>query len=349
MVDMMKLYFFIALALTVFTHQAHALPPDGMVYKLKSAVVKVRVILPNGHYGVGSGVAIAKDQIVTNCHVVANASAINVIKFGESHRASSIKADWQHDLCIVGFDGLNVGIAEIGSSKNLQYEQPVFTISFPNNAPKPLTTYGFVKALYPMDDSVVIRSDNDFRMGASGGAMFDEQGKLVGIITLKSPGRNAFYYNMPVEWISALLAQPAIEIPAKGGLPFWDAPEDKRPFFMRVIQPYQTEDWANLHTIASNWCEKEPHAIEAYYYRGLAAYHLKNFSHAHDDFDKVIAENARHVGAQLHLGLLAAHMGKKDEALKKVAVLTPLDESAVLQINMALGIESKPAEAPSQQ
>ncbi len=345
----MKFNALIAFTFATLTLQAHALPPDGMVYKLKSAVVKVRVILPNGHYGVGSGVAVAKDQIVTNCHVIANAAAINVIKFGESHRASSIKADWQHDLCIVGFDGLNVGIAELGSSKQLQYEQPVFTISFPNNSPKPLTTYGFVKALYPMDDSVVIRSDNDFRMGASGGAMFDETGKLVGIITLKSPGRNAYYYNMPVEWISNLLKQPALEIPAKGGLPFWDAPEENRPFFMRVIQPYQTENWKSLHEIASKWCEQQPDALEAYYYRGLAAYHLDNQVQANSDFSKVVAQNNRHVGAQLHLGLLAARAGQKEEALKKVALLTPLDEAAASEINTALGITQKPTlDAPSQ-
>ena len=104
-------------ALLLFAMPAFALPEDGLVYQLKASVVKIRVILPNGHYGVGSGVVVAKDQVVTNCHVVAKAAAINVIKFGESFRASSIKADWQHDICIVRFDGLNTEVAQIGSSK----------------------------------------------------------------------------------------------------------------------------------------------------------------------------------------------------------------------------------------
>lgn len=315
-----------------------AMPADGLVYKLKASVVKVRVILPNGNYGVGSGVVVDKDQVVTNCHVVANAAAINVIKFGESYRASAIKADWVHDLCIVKFDGFDVPVVTMGASQSLQYEQPVFSISFPNNAPKPQSTYGNVKALYPMDDSVVIRATSDFRLGASGGPLFDDEGRLVGIITLKSPGRNAFYYNMPVEWIANLLKQPEVSIPAKGDLPFWDAPEEKRPFFMRVIQPYQTENWQALLEIASLWCEKEPSTLEALFYKAVAEYHLKDSSNALKHFKQVVAQNSRHVGAQLHLGLMAAQAGQKDDALKQVALLGELDVEAATEINAALGI-----------
>lgn len=320
------------------TLSAFALPPDGMVYQLKSSVVKIRVTLPNGHYGVGSGVVVAKDQVVTNCHVVAKASAINVIKFGESLRATSIKADWQHDLCIIGFDGLDTTIAELGSSQTLQYEQPVFTISFPNNAPKPLSTYGFVKALYPMDGSVIIRSTSDFRMGASGGAMFSDEGKLVGIITLKSPGRNAFYYNMPVEWVKRLLNQPALAIPVASELPFWDAPEEKRPYFMRVIQPYQTEDWAMLKKIAGEWMQAEPNTSEAMHYLAIAEFNLKEFDQATAHFQQLYAQNNRHVSALYHLGLCKIESGKTEEASKVAVSLHSLDEESANLLNEKLKI-----------
>lgn len=313
-----------------------------MVYTLKSSVVKIRVIMPNGHAGVGSGVVVAKDQAVTNCHVVANAESINVLKFGESHPAFSIKADWQHDLCIIGFDGTNTTVAQLGTSQDLQYEQPVFTISFPNNSPKPLTTYGFVKALYPMDDSVIVRTTNDFRLGASGGAMFSDDGKLVGIITLKSPGRNAFYYTLPIEWVQSLLSKPEQTIPAKGALPFWDAPEEKRPYFMRVIQPYQTEDWPALKKIAAAWMMQEPQTIEALFYLGVAEFNLKETKAAQTHFNQVYAHNKRHANALLYLGLIAAEAGDKDEATKTVSLLNMLDQDAASQLSSKLGIINHP-------
>lgn len=332
--------FIFGFCLILIGNFAFALPPDGMVYALKSSVVKIRVILPNGHYGVGSGVVVAKDQVVTNCHVVANAQSINVIKFGESYRATGLKADWHHDLCIVRFDGLNTTVATLGSSKTLQYEQPVFTISFPNNSPKPLTTYGFIKALYPMGDSAIIRTTNDFRMGASGGAMFSDDGKLVGIITLKSPGRNAFYYNMPVEWIDALLNKPELSIPSKGEAPFWDAPEEKRPYFMRVIQPYQTEDWVTLKRLANEWIQHEPETSEAFNYLAIAEYNLKETQSAANHFGQLYAQNKRHTNALLYLGLIAAETGNKDEAIKTASLLNELDKEAANQINTTLGLTS---------
>ncbi len=324
------------LSLIFYTTAVFALPPDGMVYELKASIVKIRVTLGNSHTSIGSGVVVAKGQVVTSCHVVANALAINVIKFGTSHRANSIKADWKHDICIIGFDGLDTESATLGSSKNLQYEQPVFTISFPNNAPKPLATYGFVKALYPMDDSVIIRSTSDFRMGASGGGMFSEDGKLVGIITLKSPGRNAYFYNMPVEWVQALLDKSAQDLPAKSELPFWDAPEENRPYFMRVIQPYQTQDWPALKKVASEWLQLEPNTEEAINYLAIAEYHLNERNQALAHFTQLYANNKRHVNALLYIGLNEAELGNKEGVLKTVALLNDLDAEAATQINAKL-------------
>jgi len=321
-------------------HLAVAAPPDSLVYALKSTVVKIRVVLPDGRYGVGSGVVVAKDQVVTNCHVIANAYAINIIKFGESHRATSLKADWEHDLCIAGFDGLDTTVATLGESTNLQYEQSVFTISFPNNSPRPLTTYGAVKALYPMDDSVIIRSSNDFRLGASGGAMFSDDGKLVGIITLKSPGRNAFYYNMPVEWIKNLLKQPEVSLNTKGESPFWDAPEEKRPYFMRVIQPYQTQDWATLKKLSTEWVLAEPSTSEAINYLAIAEYNLKETKNAEQHFTQLYAQNKHHSSALLYLGMIAAESGNKDEAIKTATLLDQLDKDAAMQLNEKLGIKT---------
>lgn len=325
----------------VLSHNAaNSTPSDELVYALKATVVKIRVILPNGHYGVGSGVVVAKDQVITNCHVVANAQAINVIKFGESHRAQSLKADWEHDLCIVGFDGLNTPVATLGESTSLQYEQSVFTISFPNNSPRPLTTYGAVKALYPMDDSVIIRTNSDFRLGASGGAMFSDEGKLVGIITLKSPGRNAFYYNMPVEWIKNLLKQPEVAINTKSELPFWDAPEEKRPYFMRVVQPLQTKDWLTLKKLSNEWLQAEPKTSEALNYLAIAEYNLKETKNAEQHFGQLYAQNNQHAGALLHLGMIAADSGNTEEAMKTATLLDKLDKDAANQLNEKLGIKT---------
>ncbi|MGQ0442557.1 MAG: trypsin-like peptidase domain-containing protein, partial [Methylophilaceae bacterium] len=298
-----------------------AMPTDELLHKINAHVVRVQVGFNNGGFGVGSGVVVAQDQVVTNCHVIANAQTISVITNGESYPVSAIKPDWRHDVCIVKVTGLKAPAAIIGSSKNLRYEQPVFATGFPNFSAMPTTTSGFVKGLYPMDDSVIVRASSTFRLGASGGGVFDETGILVGVITLKSPGKNAYYYNMPVEWVQALLKQPEQAINAKSELPFWAESEEKWPYFMRVVHPFLTENWESLLTLATRWTMQEPYSTEAWFYLAAAEYATKNTSSAEAHLHKVISMNQQHSQAIYYLGLIAEENGKHMEALTKVALL----------------------------
>ena len=314
-----------------------AMPTDKLVQEISAHVVKVQVALANGGFGLGSGVVVAKDQVVTNCHVVANAISVSVNNNGENYTASALKPDWHHDLSILKVEGLNAPVANIGSSERLKYEQPVYTVGYAGFSPRPNGASGFIKSLYPMDDSVVVRASNTFRLGDSGG-MFDEAGNLVGIITVKSPGHNAFYYNMSVEWVKRLLNQPEQDIVSVSELPFWAEAEEKWPFFMRVVQPLKTENWEALNTIAVAWCEKEPNTTEALFYRAVAEFSLKKEANAEQDFNQVVAKNGNNSSAFYYLGLIVEQSGKHMEALNMVAMLDSLDETTAGELKVAMGI-----------
>jgi hypothetical protein len=311
---------------------------DELVQDISLHVVKVQVGLANGGYGLGSGVVIAKDQVVTNCHVVANAVFVTINSNGENYAVSALKPDWHHDLCILKVEGLNLPIANIGSSQNLKYEQPVYSVGFAGFSPRPNATSGFVKGLYPMDDSVVVRASNTFRLGDSGGGVFDESGNLVAIITVKSPGHNAFYYNMSVEWVKHLLNQPEQSIVSASELPFWAEAEEKWPFFMRIVQPLKTENWIELNKIAVAWSEKEPNTSEALFYQAIAEYSLKNEANAEQHFNQVVAKNGNNISAMYYLGLIAENTGKHMEALNLVATLDNFDQTTAGELKVAMGI-----------
>ena len=175
----------------VCTHTAYAESAADLSYRLKASVTKVHVTTKAGGHGVGTGVVVGKDLVATNCHVLANAQGAQITKFGESYTPEAMRADWKHDLCIMRFKYLDLKPVELGDSENLKYEQPIFSIGFPGGPPKPQTTAGKIKALYPLDDSQVVRTDASFVMGASGSPVFDADGKLIAISTFKSPGHGA--------------------------------------------------------------------------------------------------------------------------------------------------------------
>ena len=327
------LYFI--LANTVF-----AADTDEIVQKISAHVVKVQVGLANGGYGLGSGVVVAKDQVVTNCHVVADAVSVSINTNGENYSASTLKPDWYHDLCILTVAGLNAPVTTFDSSENLKYEQAVYTVGFANFSPRPNATFGLIKGLYPFDDSVVIRASNAFRMGDSGGGLFDEMGNLVGIVTVKSPGRDAFYYNMPVKWVQRLLNKPEQPIVSKSDLPFWAKSSDKWPFFMKIVQPLKTEDWNALKIITTAWAEQEPQTTEAIFYCAVAEYGLKNTAYAEHYLNQVVATNGNHSSALYYLGLIAEQNGKRIEALNMIVALDALDVNIANDLKSAMGIKT---------
>ena len=297
-----------------------AMPSDGLLHKVSQQVVKVRVALEGGRYGTGSGVVIAKDRIVTNCHVVANALHVSITFNGISYTANAMTPDWYHDLCLVKVEGLDAPIATIGSSRHLAYEQAVFTVGYPNASPTPSNTFGSVKGLFAMDDSVVIRASSTFSLGSSGGGMFDDDGHLVGIITLKSPGKQVYYYYMPVEWVQALLDKPEEPISTPAQLTFWASQPDKWPYFMQVVQPYLTGNWVALLTVAKKWRTQEPSNHEALFYLAAAEYAVHNLSSAQVYLQQVIVANAKHSQAIYYLTLIAQESDKPMEAWTNVAL-----------------------------
>ena len=321
--------------LTLFTliFSQHALsvqPNNELVFKLKASVVKVHVATKSGGHGVGTGVVIGKDSVVTNCHVIANAAGVKISKFGESFVPDTMKADWKHDICILRFQYLDLIPVELGDSENLANEQAIFSIGFPGGPPKPQSTYGKIKALYPLDDSQIVRTDASFVMGASGSPVFDAEGKLVALSTFKSPGHGAYFYNMPVKWIKALLNAPdtaslnTVSLNTNE-LPFWDAPELQRPFFMRVVLPYQNEKWADLKIVAQEWIAAEPTNPEAFFYAGVAEENLGNLTQANQYFQKTLNLHPQHVATLIELGLMANRAGKADDVEKTRVALKAIN------------------------
>ncbi len=326
---------FVLLCLSINT-SVQALPTDALLQKVTQHVVKIHVSLANGNDGNGSGVVIAKDRVVTNCHVIANASSISVIANGESFQVTGIVPDWRHDLCLVAVQEMTLPIATMGSSKHLQYEQAVFAIGYPNFSPAPSSTSGHVKGLFAMDDSVIIRASSTFRLGASGGGLFDDTGNLVGVITLKSPGRHAYYYNMPVEWVQALMDKPVLAVNTTAESAFWATPADQWPFFMQVVHPYLNSNWRSLLSIARQWTIAEPNNNEAFFYLAAAEYAIHDTVSAETHLRQVIAANAQHSQAIYYLALIAEETGKHMEALINIALLTQLDTEAAAKLESTI-------------
>lgn len=325
--------FYLLTLLTFFALGAYAEPSPELVYNLKGTIVRIHTVTKNGGHGNGSGFVVAENLVATNCHVLANSAGVNINSRGDTYVPVAVRADWKHDICILRFEFLPLKPAPLGDSEKLVYETGTFSVGFSGGSPKPITTIGKIKALYPMEDSVVIRTSASFQMGASGSPLFDDHGQVIGMNTFKSPGGTGHFYNVPVKWIKAAIALPESEKIIQTDNPFWDAPLEKRPYWMQVVLPAQAGKWDDLYQIAREWKNKAPNDSEANYYLALAQHHLGQLPDAKAGFQKVLASNPHHSASILALAQIAKAQNNQTELTGLSQMLSVLDQEALETLN----------------
>ena len=291
-----------------------------LTLQLNRSIVKVHSANQAGNHGVGSGVVVAKDHVVTNCHVIANSTGIHVTKYGTSYPPEKLIADWEHDICILIFKYLNLEPVTLGSSSGVCYGSKVIANSYGGNATRSVTSIGKVRDIFDLKGKKVIQSSTWFSLGASGGGLFDETGKLLGITTFKTPGRGALYYSIPIEVVKELMEKGEhIEVTTQAQIPFWDEPPTNLPYFMKIVKPLFDEDWNELKNISQEWI-KETNAFEAKYYFARSLYHLNQVDEAKKELMEVLAKKENHSMAHQLLSKIYADEGNlvKSEYHSKV-------------------------------
>jgi len=309
-------------------------PSIGDLLRLNESIVHVSVDLGNGSTGTGTGVVVSNEYVATNCHILANARGANIAKYGDGYQPVAMKADWKHDLCLLKFDKLPFKPVPMRDSSTLLYEEEIFTVGFPSGNSVPQPSYGSIKATYPLDGNLIIRSNAAFALGSSGGAMFDQNFNLIGITSFKNPGPNSFFYSMPVEWIRRLFNTPELLSLKTDQQPFWALPNNQHPYFMQVVIPFQNHEWQELKRIAGLWATEQPHLADSWYFLGTAEFESNQIAEAKQHLNKCMVLNNRHLDAMLTLSKIAILEKNASDLEKMIRLIKPLDEAEAEQLSM---------------
>lgn len=201
-------------------------------HTLGLSVTQIQAYGANGQMYFGSGVMVAPDRVATNCHVTRAASAVMVSKGPERLRAVAQQADLVHDLCVLEVPGARFPLARLGRAEQVLVGGTIYFYGYPR-ALGMAFSQGRVEALHPFDGSVVIETTADFTQGASGGGLFDDGGRLIGLATFMPANQHGHNYAIPVDWIPSVMSTAAHAIAPLTGSPFWEKGESL-PAFLRV-------------------------------------------------------------------------------------------------------------------
>lgn len=176
--------------------------------------------------GTGSGVVVAKGYVLTNYHVVENASMLEVTSGDDTYSATVAGYDESLDLAVLKVEDLPLEPVVLGDSDALKVGDWAICIGNPLSFTG-TTTVGVISALNREVTSkstdaygrrtnnvnLMIQTDAAINAGNSGGGMFNVAGELVGVPSMKYTG--SYYSAATVEGIGMAIpinaAKPLIE------------------------------------------------------------------------------------------------------------------------------------------
>lgn len=253
------------------------LSAEQVFEKVKTSVVSIYALTPGGN-AQGSGVVTSREEVVTNCHVVKAAAVIKVKQGEQVLSASLIHADEERDLCALSVPQMSAPAAAIGSTGGLRIGQRVYAIGAPRGLELTLSE-GLISSLRPYGNSYVIQTSAPISPGSSGGGLFDEQGRLIGITTFEFEQGQNLNFAVPAEWISGLSERGAGS----------NAQEElATQYLYKAIALAKRKQWTALLRLARQWTVDQPENDTAWTFLGVAFRHKKQLGRAIDAYKEAV-------------------------------------------------------------
>ena len=132
----------------------------------------------------GSGVTLAPEVVVTNCHVVKDAAKIEVWGASSHHfPAKVLRRQIEQDLCLLYAPGLDTSAAKVNYASEPQPGERVYAVGSPRGLELTISE-GLVSGLRGTALGDFIQTTVPISPGSSGGGLFNQSGELVGLTTL---------------------------------------------------------------------------------------------------------------------------------------------------------------------
>jgi S1-C subfamily serine protease/regulator of sirC expression with transglutaminase-like and TPR domain len=200
---------------------AKAPPPPALSVKdiaahVKPSLVTITFTGRDGSVdGTGSGFVVAPDGLIaTSLHVIGEARPIKVqFADGGKFDVTEVHAwDRRSDLALIRIDAKDLAPLPLGDSDTLEQGSPIVAMGNPRGLDFSVVS-GVVSARREvktgdLDADAMIQLAIPIEPGNSGGPLLDMQGRVHGILTLKSALTENLGFAMPINSLKPLLAKP---------------------------------------------------------------------------------------------------------------------------------------------
>ncbi len=152
----------------------------------------------------GSAVAVTPNILATNCHVALARQYLFMKDKSQFKTVRIVYKNRQRDMCLIMVPGHIFDPVKIRGSEKVGIGEDVIAIGNPAGIERTLSK-GIISNKHHRYGSTLLQTDASVSRGSSGGGLFDNEGDLIGIITLKLRGADNIALAIPTEWIQLAL------------------------------------------------------------------------------------------------------------------------------------------------
>jgi hypothetical protein len=337
---MKRMQVLLVIVTLLFAIAVHAKTASEIFDAVSSSIVVIRTYDAKGKdQALGSGVVLASDVIATNCHVIKDAAKIHVVRQGQEYLATVRHSDWDRDVCTLTVSGINAPAVVTGTTNHLKVGARVYAIGAPKGLELTLSE-GIISSLRPVEGGQYLQITAPISPGSSGGGLFDEEGRLVGLPTFYLSEGQQLNFAVPVEWISELPKRHKKEV----------EPEQTTTidWLHKAGALTGKRDWAGLLAHSLRWTKAQPEMVAAWVLLGFAYGQSGQRAKEIESYQHVLRIDPENAYAWHLLGLAyrqSDQAGKAIESYQRVLRIDPENANAWFSLGEAYAKSDQTAKA----
>jgi serine protease Do len=184
---------------------------ETLAASTRASIVVINQFDRNGdEAGVGAGFVVRKDGLIATClHVIGEARAIRVrLADGRKVEVEEVRAwDRDLDLAVIRVAATNLTALPLGDSDELKQGASVVAVGNPMGLEYSIVQ-GVVSARREVDEKEMLQLAIPIEPGNSGGPLLDMEGRVQGLLNMKSAVTRNLGFAIPVNTLKPLLEKP---------------------------------------------------------------------------------------------------------------------------------------------
>ena len=269
----------------------------------------------------GSGVVTGAEEVATNCHVIRDATRIQV-----NHGEQRLTGRWSlmdrtRDLCLLSVPELGAPMVALRALDSVAVGEPVVAVGNPLGFGL-AASRGLIVTIQAKQGETTLVTSAPVSPGSSGGGLFDLKGQLIGFTSaILGTGQNLNLV-IPATALTKLRSDKQPPLPP----PSTPAPEPR--WLETIDQLWSKGDWQGVESHARQWTQAQPTSAFAHAALAAALTETKQYAEAANSVETALKLDPYLAVGWSRKAVILHAQGKLQEAeaaLQRAAALIPGD------------------------